>query len=121
VGLTGQFLGVIGVQRSVTSVHDDPIVIAPYSALGGPVVTLKGEIDLAFADDLKRAVLAMALFSSRTVVIDMTDVTFIDSSGLDAIADAHELAPRCRIVLRNPSSWIRMVLTITDMASVCTF
>jgi anti-anti-sigma factor len=49
-----------------------------------PVMYLSGEIDIATADKL-RAALDAALSTDADLVVDMTDVAFIDGTGLRAI------------------------------------
>jgi anti-sigma B factor antagonist len=56
---------------------------------GRVVVRCEGEVDLANADEL-RAVLAGVLADQPPrVVIDLADLTFLDSTGLGVIARAH--------------------------------
>ncbi len=50
-----------------------------------PVLRVRGELDLASADEL-----AAALSSDRTMRVDMGGVTFIDASGLRAILQVAE-------------------------------
>lgn len=46
------------------------------------VVRLSGEIDLSNAPGLTQRLLTSPLFEARRVVVDLDDVTFLDSSGL---------------------------------------
>jgi anti-sigma B factor antagonist len=101
--------------------QDNYPVIIPSHAPEGSVVTLRGEIDLACAEELKQAILAVAMSSPCRVVIDLMDCTFMDSTGLNAISDAHDIVPECQIVLRHPIPWIRKILVLTHMESCCSF
>lgn len=62
---------------------DDSVFdIATTQTDGVSMVSVTGEIDLANADAMQ-AVIARA--ATQTVVLDLTDVTFLDSSGIRAI------------------------------------
>ena len=49
------------------------------------MLSVEGELDLATAPDLRATVLDRADEGERRIVIDMTSVPFVDSSGLGAI------------------------------------
>jgi anti-sigma B factor antagonist len=51
------------------------------------VVTLRGEVDATQAALVKRALLAAAVFGPQ-VIVDLADLTFIDCSGVSALASA---------------------------------
>jgi anti-anti-sigma factor len=57
------------------------------------LVALRGEIDVAEAPGVERR-LAEALAGSRHVVVDLREVTFIDSSGLAVLLRAAQAAAR---------------------------
>jgi anti-anti-sigma factor len=78
------------------------------------IVKVRGELDLASVPLLEQAV---AAFDARDVIIDCADLTFIDSSGLDAIV---RMLDRRRerggsLMLRNTSPHVRLVLKITGL------
>jgi anti-anti-sigma factor len=50
---------------------------------------LRGEIDLAVCDTLRRDLEAVVATPDTHLLIDATDVTFIDSSGIGVIIDTH--------------------------------
>jgi anti-anti-sigma factor len=61
---------------------------------GGPdqvVVALVGECDLSVREDLTSALLA-AVGQAPRVVVDLSDLTFLDSSGVHALLIAHQAA-----------------------------
>ena len=73
---------------------------------------LEGEIDLAVADQLS-GVLDEAIASGITVV-DLSAVTFIDSTGLHAIVNAaRSLNGQGPLVLERPSRRVARLLGIT--------
>lgn len=57
------------------------------------VITVSGEVDLATSPQLDTAVIAAIDSGATSVVIDLTDVSFMDSSGLGVIVRALK---RCR-------------------------
>lgn len=65
---------------------------------GGPLIRMRGEVDAADADQL-RLLLRGAFAGERRVVVDLAEITYLDSSilavliteSLDADKDAREL------------------------------
>jgi anti-anti-sigma factor len=76
------------------------------------VVVCSGEIDLAVGATF-RALLDQALEASN-IVVDMSDVSFLDSTGLRilAIANAHSVG---QIVVTNPTPAVARVLALSGM------
>ncbi|MFB9688659.1 STAS domain-containing protein [Amycolatopsis plumensis] len=56
---------------------------------GALVLAAAGEVDLLTADQLTDAVAAALAQRPAVLVIDLTAVTFLDSSGLSVLAKAH--------------------------------
>lgn len=83
------------------------------------VVMVSGEIDLASAPSLSGAISAVIDQMRSDLVIDLTDVTFLDAAGLSVLVSARrQLAHQFRMVLRKPRTHVRKVLVITDMESL---
>ena len=84
---------------------------------GGLVLAVSGELDLATAPDLRER-LGTAIDCGMTrIVVDLQDVTFMDSIGLAAILHARS---RLRAVGRlalvvAPDSYAQLVLEIAGM------
>jgi anti-sigma B factor antagonist len=57
------------------------------------VITVSGEVDLATSPELDVAIIAAIDSGTSSVAIDLTDVTFMDSSGLGVIVRGLK---RCR-------------------------
>jgi len=57
------------------------------------VITVSGEVDLASSPDLDAAIIAAIESGSSSLAIDLTDVSFMDSSGLGVIVRGLK---RCR-------------------------
>ena len=79
-------------------------------------VALSGEIDIAAVQDL-RAELAAFTQVGGPVIIDLRAVSFIDSSGIEALCAARRDAEGAggSVVLRSPSSAVVRVLEITGL------
>ena len=57
------------------------------------VLTVTGEVDLASSPELDTAIIAAIESGATSVVVDLTDVSFMDSSGLGVIVRGLK---RCR-------------------------
>jgi anti-sigma B factor antagonist len=53
-------------------------------------IILAGELDIATAPELPTVVSAISDNEQRTIVIDLRQLTFIDSSGLQGLLNAHQ-------------------------------
>jgi anti-sigma B factor antagonist len=86
-------------------------------SVGAAWVHVAGELDIAAAPQLSRA-LRESQVRSRLVVLDLRELSFMDSSGVHAIVDASicaREAGRRLVVLRGPPNVDRMfVLTGTS-------
>ena len=92
------------------------LVTSTHTSDGKAVVKVRGEVDLVTCDELRRA-LDSALQISTHAVVDLTDLSFIDSSGLSVLVDAHRKARDAGgvLVVRNPSPMLRRLLDITRL------
>ena len=70
--------------------------------------TVRGECDMLSAADLETWLLS---FDGQLVEVDLSEVTFFDSSGLRAMLNVRRDKPTMRIV--EPSVAVRKVLDIT--------
>jgi anti-anti-sigma factor len=78
------------------------------------VFYLAGELDVASADALEATVQA-SLDGKPDVILDVADLTFVDSTGIRAfIRLANQSAPR-PVVLRNPQPHVGHVLEIVKI------
>jgi len=57
------------------------------------IITVSGEVDLATSPDLDNAIIAAIESGTSSLAIDLTDVSFMDSSGLGVIVRGLK---RCR-------------------------
>jgi anti-sigma B factor antagonist len=85
---------------------------------GGSVrLAVTGEVDASNAEQLRLAILDAATKHAAQLDVDLAGVTFMDSSGLRAIADASlALEPSgSGLVLCNVPRHVRRILEITDI------
>ena len=59
---------------------------------GVGIISARGEVDLSTADTLRAEIDDALGAGHRRVVVDLTDVEFIDSAGLGALASSHKKA-----------------------------
>ena len=87
---------------------------------GVPVVAVPEEIDITNAVALRSALLQAAANGHHTLVVDMTQTRFCDSSGLHALISAHKRAEAegREILLVVPGPAVLRVLTLTGMDRV---
>lgn len=83
---------------------------------GVAVVKLVGELDLATADESRRAM--QPLFDGNTdrVVLDMAELTFMDSTGIALVLSVANRVPH--VELRRPSQIIQRVLQVTGLTGI---
>ena len=84
-------------------------------------IAAAGEIDLATSQLLREAVdVSCKREGLRVVIIDVRDVSFIDSTGLRALWHAREKAQAagCELILRSPSDAVRHLLKLTKLERV---
>jgi anti-sigma B factor antagonist len=86
---------------------------------GCAVVSLHGELDIADAADVAAALAAAA--AGRTgIVVDLVGLTFIDCSGVRALAVARTWARRggCVLVLAAPRRGVLRVIVLTGLIGI---
>jgi anti-anti-sigma factor len=82
------------------------------------VLRLKGELDLATAEQLRGSIrTVLKEHDPHRLLLDMTDLSFADSSGLAVMVWAHkQLAARDRqLRLHHPQRNVRRILSITGL------
>ena len=99
----------------------DPRLSLSAPTLAGDVagIAASGEIDASSAPQLHRTVVdALRLHRPSRIELDMSGVSFLDSSGLECLllchADARQLD--CRLILTRPQPMTRRVLEITGLS-----
>jgi anti-sigma B factor antagonist len=95
----------------------------PVEAAGGvPVVAAPEEIDITNAGALRCALLHAAAGGHRTLVVDMTQTRFCDSSGLHALLAGHKRAEaegrQLLLVIPGTAAAVLRVFAITGLDRV---
>lgn len=89
---------------------------------GAATVAVRGEIDTASVGFLSARLADVVGRRPARLVIDLTEVSFLDSSGLHAFVRVRkDLPEHCPIILRAPQRHVRQVFDITGLAPVFTF
>ena len=82
---------------------------------GSTVLIAAGEIDIATAPALREALLAAAQLSGR-VVVDLSAVTFLDSTGLGVLMGSFKhISAQGSMCLVGPTGLVAKVLSITRL------
>ena len=86
---------------------------------GVVAIAVAGELDAASVSDLRTTVDAVSFEGVRTIVLDLGQLPFMDSTGLGALVGAKRNAERrgARFHLANPSRPIEKLLEVTRAAS----
>src|SRR5262245_15504580 len=86
---------------------------------GHTVVALEGEIDLEQAGTVRRALLD-SLKKGRNVLVDLSKVTYIDSSGIASLVEGLQVARRQRseLALVSVNQRVRRVLELARLDKV---
>lgn len=85
---------------------------------GAATIVVEGEVDVYTAPILAARLDEATVATTGTVIVDVGAMTFIDSRGLSALAQAiRRLGPR-PLVLRSPSVTTRKLLDISGLASL---
>ena len=83
---------------------------------GAVVVTLAGELDLYNAEEVRRALLEACGLEPEVLVVDLGEVTFIDSTALGVLIEARSrLADRQGFRLAAPGLETRRALEVSGL------
>lgn len=87
---------------------------------GATVVAVSGEVDLQSAPRLAAALDDARAAGASSIVVDLSQVEFLDSSGLGVLASAHRdvAAAGGSLRLVRPRPAIDKVLTLTRLSDV---
>lgn len=83
---------------------------------GTVVVHLRGEIDLASAPAVEDAVRAELPGTPAPLVFDLTDLRFMDSSGIAVLLRL--ACDAASVTVRKPNSTVAMVITATGLTEI---
>jgi anti-anti-sigma factor len=80
----------------------------------GVVISLSGELDLATADDLGRLIRDVEESDISRIVIDLSELSFVDSSGLQALLHARSRGDGRISFLPSKHEAVTRVLALTQ-------
>ncbi|WP_262056474.1 STAS domain-containing protein [Streptomyces sp. STR69] len=72
--------------------HPDRLTVGRLIVDGVRIVALRGELDHAARDFVEEALKPRVADMPPRTVVDLTDLTFMDSSGINALISAHRAA-----------------------------
>jgi anti-sigma B factor antagonist len=83
------------------------------------LVRVRGEVDLSWSQGVRRTVLD-ALAKGRAVTVDLSEVSYIDSSGIAALVEGFQNArgKQQKFTLLNASDAVRSVLKLARLDRV---
>ncbi|WP_018657742.1 STAS domain-containing protein [Actinomadura flavalba] len=92
--------------------------ITARSERGRTVVRLRGELDLAVADDLRARLRAARREHGEHLVVDLAGLEFMDSHGLSVLIGCHKSVQAAggSLTLASPRPLVRRTLEITGLA-----
>jgi anti-anti-sigma factor len=95
-------------------VTDTPFELRSFRVANALVIAIVGEIDMATAPEVARAIDA-GQDDARRVVVDLSEVTFLDSSALNALVHCQRDLARKDIAFRVVSPSDRAVRNVFDI------
>ena len=94
---------------------ENQLSVTTTQADGNTVIVVSGEVDAATSDTLRAAIFDVIEDGQSSVVVDMNEVSFIDSSGLRVLIGGYKAADTAGGSLRvgSPSDAVVRLLEIT--------
>ena len=85
-----------------------------------PVIWLRGELDRLSADSLDLTGRELAADGNPTLVLDVSELEFIDSAGLRSLSRAHNLLRESQqnLVVRRPSTSVLRLLELVGLHEI---
>lgn len=81
------------------------------------VIRARGEVDISTADLLTECGLRELSTEPASLVLDLSGIVFFSAAGLRALLTLHrEAGPETRVVLRDPSPSVRLVLELSGLS-----
>jgi anti-sigma B factor antagonist len=100
--------------------HDAAIELRVSDPGGIPVLSVKGEIDVASSPRFSASLWDLLGAESDTLIVDLSEVSFIDSTGLGALIEAEKhsgaAGKNLRLVVTAPH--IRRLLELTGLDEI---
>jgi anti-sigma B factor antagonist len=96
----------------------EPFSVVLTECNGRPVVQLEGDIDILAAPTMRDALCALVNVGEREIVLDLTHVKFMDSSGVGVIGEVVRAGAWVTIAGASPAA--QRVLDLTGLSALCT-
>jgi anti-sigma B factor antagonist len=97
----------------------DFVISTGHDPSGAHVVAIRGDVDIFTAPSVKLAAREAVFAGSRYIVLDLTDTTFLDSTGLGVIIGLARLVrPDGEIAIVNVNPTITKTLQITGLDDI---
>ena len=88
---------------TIGRVNEVPLSIASERRGTAQHVVPHGELDIATAELLEAELAAAQAGDAETIVLDLSGLTFIDSTGLRIVLDFNERSERLRVIAGAPA------------------
>jgi anti-sigma B factor antagonist len=87
------------------------------TARGESVVAVTGDVDLATIGDLRRSLRGVIDQALGDVVLDLSNVTYMDSSGLSVVLETRDVLQRNgrALIVANPSAQVATILKLCGL------
>lgn len=107
-------------EHAATSPRGAALLVQQTTTAGARRLALSGEIDLANAGTLEELLIAAFELGEERVVVDLSDVGFIDASGFHAIVAGQQAARRAgsRLVVRAGSPAVDLLFRLVGASRV---
>jgi anti-sigma B factor antagonist len=99
----------------------EPLLVVEVARDGdSAVVRIEGEVEFATAPRLRATLLDLAQEGASPVVLDLAEVTFVDSAGISLLIQAKKrlTSSGSDLVLRAPQASVRRVLEISGVTEL---
>jgi anti-sigma B factor antagonist len=93
----------------------EPPVRAIEERDGSVILRLAGELDLYNADDVRIALQQAVASDPQKIVVDMSDVEFVDSTALGVLIEARSKLGRSDLLLASPQLETRRTLQVSGL------
>ncbi|HET8892702.1 MAG TPA: STAS domain-containing protein [Gaiellaceae bacterium] len=101
--------------ESTSGLRKDPVA-GVRRERGAVVVALAGELDLYNANDVREALIGITADEPARLVVDLAEVTFIDSTALGVLIEARSrMASRRAFLLAAPGMETKRALEISGL------
>lgn len=112
-----------GATRLLESSPHSPLIVETIRSGGRCVIAPSGDLDMSSAEPLEAAVRAAEATDAQQIIIDLSEVTFMDSTGLRMLlqANVRSRADSNRLRLVRGSRRVQRVFELTNTDAMLPF